>query len=734
MVDGTQPGGYGLTGPPDGGAYAEQPARGMSWPVRSGPVPPLADGFTPRVETVPDVEAALVPGITVALVPAPGGGADDWWLMPSGKTQLAADCAERLWRGRAVDLLLWINASSRASALSGYMRAAVVMGADPGGDTASTAAHLLSWLAESTRSWLVVLDDLRAAADLDGLWPQGPAGRVLVTTPDAAAVAPELHAVTLPVPLFSAREATAFISGRLSANPDQRNGAIDLVYDLASEPAALGHAGSVIATSGLSCRDYRKYYSEWHSGLTASGGSAAAVTWALSAAYADQVAPGSRGVLSVTAFLDGHAIPGNVFTTSALSRFLAGDAAGQPSDPERTWRCVRALEVSGLVSIDTATAPPVVRIARQVQQAIRAQLSPELSERAVRAAADTLLEVWPKDAPRTAAAADMRACASALREHGGDLLCSGGRCHPVLMLAGQSLDGARMSGPAVTWWRELIATCEPLLGTANPDTAAAGGRLADALLAAGQSAEAVTWYQWALTGRISLLGPDHPGTISARATLGHALVAAGRPGDAVAVLSDAVADCERIRGTDHLDTLAARDECAAACVAAGNSAMAVRLYQRSQADRERLQGMRHPDTMAVAMALADAYLSGGKSKDAIAQARQILAGREQALGAGHLDTLGAQRRLGEMYSAAGKIGPALAQYELTCAGLARTLGPDHRETLTCQGELARLYYSTGRLSDAVTTLTKAISRGERALAPGDAVTQALRRALAEITG
>jgi hypothetical protein len=34
----------------------------------------------------------------------------------------------------------------------------------------------------------VVLDDLRDAADLDGLWPQGPAGQVLITAADAAAV------------------------------------------------------------------------------------------------------------------------------------------------------------------------------------------------------------------------------------------------------------------------------------------------------------------------------------------------------------------------------------------------------------------------------------------------------------------------------------------------------------------------------------------------------------------
>ena len=40
------------------------PGRPLSqaWPVRSGVAPPLADGFTTRAETVPGLEAGLVPG------------------------------------------------------------------------------------------------------------------------------------------------------------------------------------------------------------------------------------------------------------------------------------------------------------------------------------------------------------------------------------------------------------------------------------------------------------------------------------------------------------------------------------------------------------------------------------------------------------------------------------------------------------------------------------------------
>jgi tetratricopeptide (TPR) repeat protein len=657
MVDGTQAGGYGLRpSPEDWIVPGHGPAGGQAWPVRAGAVPQLADAFTQRPETVPDLDAALVPGVTVALVPA--GRAE--WLASAGKTQLAVACAETLLRSRTVDLLIWVNASSRASALASYMSSAVAMGADPDADAESTVAHLIGWLASSPRPWLVVLDDACAATELEGLWPDGPDGRLLVTTADPATIPGDRQAVILTVPLFSPREATAYLAGRLIANPDQRNGTIDLVYDLASEPMALAHASSVIVTSGLSCRDYREYYAQWKARLAPAGGPAASVTWALSAAYAEQLAPGSRGVLSVAAFLDGRAIPGSVFTTLAMSMFLTGGNAAQFPDPERIWSCVRALGQAGLMAIDSGTTvlpttvlSSTVRIALPVQEAVRAQLSPELAERALRAAADALLEVWPKDGPQSAAAADMRACVAMLWRLGGDALWADGRCHPVLILAGQSLDGAHLLGPAAAFWRDLIGVCERLLGPSSADTTAVSDRLADALLAAGQPAEAVTWYQWGLTGRVGVLGPDHPSTIAAKATLGRAMIAAGRPGDAVEVLTGAAADFERIRGADHPDAFAARDEWAAACVAAGDIPVAIQMYRRSLADRERVQGAQHPDVLATNMRLADAYLAGGQFKDAISLAKRILADREQALGPDHPDTLGVKRRLAQISAAAG---------------------------------------------------------------------------------
>ncbi len=227
-----------------------QEGSAATWPVWSGPVPPLAEGFTVRPDTVPGLDATLTPGATVALVPEQVRATAQDWRASSGKTQLARYLAESLWRSPGVDVLTWVVATSRASVLSGLVQAAMAIGAGDAGDAESVAARYADWLSKTSRPWLVVFDDLRDAADLEGLWPSGPAGRVLITTANPAAIPGEWRAVALPVPAFSTREAMGYLSGRLSADPDQRSGAIDLVRDLGCEPTALAHASAVIATSG----------------------------------------------------------------------------------------------------------------------------------------------------------------------------------------------------------------------------------------------------------------------------------------------------------------------------------------------------------------------------------------------------------------------------------------------------------------------------------------------------
>jgi tetratricopeptide (TPR) repeat protein len=729
---------------------AEAPARPVgaapgrtSWPVRSGTVPRLADGLSARLETAPGLPAALPAGAAVALVPdrvaAPGDSrgpvaapdAQDW-LRCAGKTQLAAAFAESLWQSGGVDLLVWVEATSRASVLSGYAAAtAAVTGRHQVSSCEADAAQFVSWLGETRRPWLVVFDDLADPGMLDGLWPAGPAGRVLVTSADAAAVPSGMR--LLPVGPFSLREAISYLSGRLSADPDKRQGVIELAQDLDFEPVALNQASSVVANSPLSCRDYRAQFVRRREQLAESSRArppAAAVTWMFSFGRVEQLAPGgvAQLQLALAALLDGHGIPQTVFATPAAGDFVTGGAA---ATSQRARVALAALEQVGLVTIEPVTSPPTVRISPVLQATLRAAMPKGMPEQVASSAANALLQAWPEGDLPGWPASGLRSCAAALRRITGNLLWRGG-CHPLLVRAGDSLDRARLTGPAVDHWRDLANTARRLLGDGHPDTLLASQRLADAYLAAGRADDAVPWYQWALDWLTSRLGPDHRDVIEARRRLGHALVAALQPAEAIVVLERAVPQFERVCGPTHADTLGARDELAAAYLAAGRHADAITLYRATLADRERTQGARHPQTMTTRHGLANAYLASDRAKEAVTAYKRVVADRERVLGPDHLDTLTARHNLGAAYRKAGKTATAELACEQAWAGFERVLGPRHPDTLRSRGELALIYHQLGRYGDARVLLHDTIDRLERALPDDDPLLAELRQSLADI--
>ena len=290
-------------GPPDGSARVtrarrerprlpEIPARGAAWPARAGTVPPLAEAFTVRADSVPGVEAAAGPRRRGSARSRRGERRGSRRLArgragrPSSRPTWPGPCGRRA----GSSFLAWVNASSRASVLSGYAEAAARLGLDDGGDAESVAARFAGWLAGTARRWLLVLDDLRDAADLDGLWPGGPAGRVLITAADAAVVPDGQQAVAVPVPPSASARRWRHLFGRLSTDQDQRSGAYDLAEHLGGEPAALAQASAVMADSGTGCRDYQHHFTQQQARLRAAGGGeppAAAVTWLLSADYAE---------------------------------------------------------------------------------------------------------------------------------------------------------------------------------------------------------------------------------------------------------------------------------------------------------------------------------------------------------------------------------------------------------------------------------------------------------------
>jgi tetratricopeptide (TPR) repeat protein len=684
---------------------------------RIGNAPPLAKGFTYRPDTAHGIVDTLVPGSAVVLVPGSVSAEDPSdWLGACGKTQLAVMIAESLWRSGAIDTLIWITATSRASVLSTFVEASVVTtGIEPTGTAESVVMRFISRLAETSQPWLVVLDDLPEATFLDGLWPEGSVGRLLITSRQPSIAAGRRGTRVIPVGLFSVREALSCLTERLSANPVQRLGAIDLVETLGREPLALAQASSVVASSTLDCLGYRDLFVRRRQQIWVAAGevpSAAMLTWALSLARAESQLPGMsvRLMLVLVALLDGHGIPGAIFSTSAVAAYLGGAATpgSTVTDPKSAWDTLLAVERVGLISVDRNVTPPIVLMSSAVQEAIRQAAPADAQEPAARAAASALLEAWPAEEP----ADSLLANAASLQSSAADVLWADG-CHPLLQRVGHSLDRARLVGPAVEHWRDLAARCDTKLVPGHADSLVVAAQLAAAYLAAGFADEAILWYQRVLAERSRELAPGHPAIAAARAGLAQAFILAGEPTDAVAVLLRAVSECEQFRGPGHLDTISARDELAAAYQAAGDFVAACRLLARCLKDRERLQGPRDAQTMATRDRLAAAYLAEGKIKDAVSHYKRVLSDREEVLGRGHPDTIAARASLSAAYHAAGRMPAALQLSEQCCADSERILGPDHQDTLARTANLAHLYNEVGRLGDAEALLRRSGAYYER---------------------
>ncbi len=737
--------------------------------------PALADCFTPRPHSGPGPLSALPAGQCLILAGKNGHG--------TGKTQLAAHLARTWLRETEGGHLIWLDATSRDSVLSGYVRAAhPVHAANPANPASPYTAEVIARrflddLAQVSTPWLVVLDGLTDPAVVDGTWPAipHPVGRVLVTAKSSTAVPAIGSAKVATIGPFSSHEALAYLMARLSADPDQRLGAVDLVDELGCDPRALAQASAAIAISGLNCRDYLDLYLKRREELAATAPEA--VTWTLAMECADELTAGGapRACLVVAALLGAQGIPEEVFAARDITEFVAAAtrSAGTADVVGQVRAALGSLQSAGVIQADNG----LLLVSKTVRDAVLGTTPTDLRVAAATAAAGALIAVWPPDAtgaanPGTALACTLRACTNSLNSAAADALWSGTTsAYQVLFRAGQSLDAQRLTGPAVGHWRGVAAAAERGLGVAHEDAQQATTRLANAALAAGLGTEAVTLYHRVLDTQAHYLGADDLRTVVAQADFGIALLANGQPAEAIPVLEQVLATIERLGSASPVDTLLIQDSLAAACQAAGRYKDAIRLTERILTERERRQGPDHPDAIRTRCRLARACLDAGRAKEAIAHGNRALEGAERVLGpdsrdtidavtvlanayhanrkvrdaialyeraladrertqgADHPDTIGVRGNLASAYHSAGRLPSALDLYERTRADCQRVLGPAHPDTLAAQANLAHAYYAMGRFAEARALLTSTLADCERHLAPGDPLTEAVRDSL-----
>lgn len=703
-------------------------------PVAAGSIPPVTGSYIPRQETGFSLPRLPV-GRTTVLVPAEGAGPGLAWMGGTGKTTLACALAHAQQAEQAAALVLWVNAASRETVISGYARAlAELDGAEHPGGPEQAAERLLDRLAAAERPWLVVVDDLTDSSVVTGLCPAGRAGRVILTTrqPDVAAAID--RAEVIGVGAFSPREALAYLSASLGADPGQRTGALDLATELGFGPAPLGLAVAAMNCTGLDCRRYLAYLTDrrqalgrWFGSPSAAGLAAA---WSLSCELADQLSPGmARRVLALISMLAPHGIPWAVLASDAARAYVAG-GQGFLAEGAQMRTALSGLARAGLVTVDDASPARTVLVHEAVQVLARQHMTTAECEQAALAAADALVQVWPGEDVGSPAAQPLRDCAWKLREIAGTLLWQP-RCHPVLVRYGQSLDAAGLTGLAVAYWQAMLGNTQQMLGPDHPQTVAARGFLGAACEASGRVDEAISVYETGLGDAERALGAGHSDTRSAGERLLHSYLSAGRQDEAIQLAEKMLAESEQTLGPDHPDALAAQAELASTYLAAGRPDEACDTFERLLARRERMLGRGHPDTISAQTSLADAYTRAGRAKSAVALGRRVLADSERARGAGHPDTTAARASLASAYRAAGKHKEALRLYEQVLADREAAPGPGHPDTIRARSDVALSYLWLRKFKLAIVTYERALADADRALGSSHPVTEQVRQDLAE---
>ncbi|HEV2377406.1 MAG TPA: tetratricopeptide repeat protein [Streptosporangiaceae bacterium] len=651
----------------------------------------------------------------------------------TGKTHAAAALAHAH-HSHTADLTVWIAATGRDAVLNGYEQAVRDMGEpDHGEGPEKTASRFLAWLARTDRPWLVVLDDLADPGVMDGLWPYGPAGRVVVTTrnPGSAAQAP--FARLAGVGAFSPREALAYLAARLREDPSQRTGALDLASSLGFLPVAIGHAGAFMAATGLDCREYGTRFAERRSAVAAPAGAFASIetaTWSLSAELADQLPP--RGLagraLALACLLSPAGIPAAVFASQAACTYITEEPDASTDAEAAVRAALFNLDRVGLLAIDRSSYARTVVIHEVVQALAYENLAAAERERAARAAADALVQAWTALSALPPAAQALRDCTTKLHERAGAILWRP-QFHPVLMQAGLSLGRSGLASLAVSYWQELFGISHGVLGPDHAQTIRALDLLSAACEASGDLTEAIAVYEARLAEREQSLGADAPAAVAAREVLARTYVAAGRPDDAVRLARRARVDSEQAHGPQHPDSLAAEETLARSYRDAGQLSEAADTFQHVVANNEQTLGNQHLETIAARGSLAEVYREAGRSKEAIALSKRTLADRERVQGPDHLDTIAARASLAAAYRQADKHKDALRLYERVRADRERVQGPDHQDTIAARGDLALSYLATKKLGNAVREYEYALADCERVLGHDHPLTRTTRENL-----
>lgn len=652
----------------------------VQWPVRVGVIPPAAHCFQSRtlITQVNQISA-------IRVLTGLGG---------VGKTQEAVRYTEQRWATRALDLLVWVTATSKDAILIGYAETACqVLGAE---DTVPrrAAERLLAWLAATDKSWLIALDDLHDPRDVAGLWPPTTdSGEVLITTRRRDAALTRLGPTTVNVDVFTPEESLTYLYNALTECPHLLDGAEELTADLGYLPLALAHAVAYLIDRDLSCQEYRDRLADRRRTLTElfpapselpdDHQNTIAATWSLSVDLANRLAPTglARPLLAVASLLDPNGSPIDLYTHPAITDTLGRHARGD--DVRDALRCLHRLS---LLTVDRRQPERAVRAHALVQRATRENLTDQELAELTPAVGDALVSLWPDIETDTQLAQALRDNTIALHRN-SEVNLWRAEGHRVLFRAGHSLLDAGLAPAAIAYQQTLFTAAEHHLGPDHQHSLGARLEIARGQGEAGDAVSAAAGFTSLLADVLRVLGADHPDTLSVRGHLGYWRYKAGDLTGGIAAYKELLADNLRVLGPDHPDTLSVRANLANWQGEAGDPAGAVHMIEALLTDIERVLGPYDIQALWNRGNLAQWQGEAGNPTLAHNTFNTLLEDHLRVLGPHHPHTLRTRRNLAYWQAKTGDLPGALAARDELLADYLRILGPNHPDTLITQNNL-----------------------------------------------
>ncbi|MFD4276062.1 tetratricopeptide repeat protein [Streptomyces cyaneofuscatus] len=712
----------------------------VQWPLQIGRIPALASAFQPRAALRERIGATASSESLAALVLSGGGGV--------GKSQLASAYAMEAARD-GTDLVLWVPASDVHQVIAAYAHAAalVVAPGTAGSHPEEDARVFLSWLATTSRSWLVVLDDVTDPAGMEEWWPpgQGSSGRTLATTRLYDARLTGAARRRIDVDVYTAQEAHDYLRGRLDGDGCGHllDGAVDdLTRDLGCLPLALGHAAAYLINQGTPCAVYLDRFRDSGrrldqllppEGDTEGYGRRVAAGLLLSLDAAQRSEPQGLAVpaLDLVSVLDPAGHPHALWDTEEALVYLTHFREGAyrkrrwwqraespvPVTSEEAHAALRTLHRYGLITSDLRNEPRAVRCHALTQRAVRETRAEEYEIVVTIAAARGLLAAWSEsDDVSPELGVVLRANTGALVDHTGARVWHP-LSLPLLDRAGQSLIGFQHAAESIAYNEWLIVRNERHLDADHESTRDARDRLAFSYREMNRHQEAIPLMERNLAYTERELGWDCPETLKAAGLLALSLRMGGLHEDADPLEERVLAGIQHLSGTSDPHLRFARSLMADCRALAGLPEESVALGEEVVAEYERDLGRDDHSTVVTRASLAGYYERADRPEDAITTQKQVVDFHQRTSGPEHPATVSARADLADLFWGVGRTDEALLLQEEILAIREGAFGAEHPFTLEARFAYAESLGQSGRVDEAVVMLADVLDAQERVLGP-----------------